>query len=258
MVLVDTLIAIIRSVNSSVTKKHKDNYYEQRQERLRAAQQAIRMARESYQANAFSKNELRKIVKDPALSSEEKVIAIATMIDSEEESQAFLQSQLEQLNTLSQNISHKETTYDILERQAKSVQRKLNPVVIHLNFDEAQSDKDLIEAINHFKSKEGNVNKKAPQAFLTKEEQDNLYEKNGKFRVSLYKMLLFRHLFDGIKAGRLNLDNSYKFKSFSHYLIPLALWKAQRKQLLERASLTDMAKFSDVLTFLKKQLNFLS
>jgi len=254
-VLVDTLIAIIRSVNSSITRKHKDNYYEQRQERLRAAQQAIRMARESYQANAFSKNELRKIVKDPALSSEEKVIAIAAMIDSEEESQVFLQNRLEHLNTLSQNISHKETTYDILERQAKSVQRKLNPVVIHLNFDKTQSDKDLIKAIDHFKSKEGNINKKAPQSFLTKEEQDNLYQENGKFRVSLYKMFLFRHLFNGIKAGKLNLGNSYKFKSFSHYLIPLALWKAQRKQLLERASLTDMANFSDVLTFLKKQLN---
>ena len=149
-VLVDTLIAIMRSVNSSITKKHKDNYYEQRQERLRAAQQAIRMARESYQANAFSKNELRKIVKNSALSSEEKVIAIAAIIDSEEESQAFLQSQLEHFNTLSQNISHKETTYDILERQTKSIQRKLNLVVIHLNFDETQSDKDLIKAINYF------------------------------------------------------------------------------------------------------------
>ena len=253
-VLIDTLIAIMRSVNSSIIKKHKDHYYEQRQERLRAAQQAIRMARESYEANAFSKNELRKIVKNPALSSEEKVIAIATMIDSEEESQAFLQSQLNHLNTLSQNISHKETTYDFLERQAKSVQRKLNPVVIHLNFDEAHSDKDLIEAVKHFKSKEGNVNKKAPQAFLTKEEQDKVYDEKGKFRVSLYKMLLFRHLFNGIKAGKFNLDNSYKFKSFSHYLIPLKLWKAQRKQLLERASLTDMTNFGDVLTFIKKQL----
>lgn len=212
------------------------------------------MARESYEANALSKNELRRIVKNPALSSEQKVIAIAAMIDSEEESQAFLQSRLDDLNALSQNISHKETTYDILERQAKSVQRKLNPVVIHLNFDETHSDKDLMEAINHFKSKEGSIDKKAPQAFLTKEEQDKLYGQNSKFRVSLYKMLLFRHLFYGIKAGKLNLDDSYKFKSFSHYLIPLELWKTQRKQLLERASLTDMANFGDMLTFIQKQL----
>ncbi len=169
-VLVDTLIAIMKSVNSSITKKHKDHYYEQRQERLRAAQQAISMARESYEATAFSKNELRKIVQDSALSSEEKIIAIVAMIDSEQESQAFLQSKLEHLNTLSQNISHKESTYDILEGQAKSVQRKLNPIVLHLNFDKAHSDKDLIEAIEHFKFKEGNINKKAPQAFLTKEE----------------------------------------------------------------------------------------
>ncbi len=68
-------------------------------------------------------------------------------------------------------------------------------------------------------------------------------------------MLLFRHLFDGIKSGKLNLYNSYKFKSFSHYLIPLELWNTQQKQLLERASLTDMTKLEDVLSFLKKQLN---
>ncbi|MEM6699209.1 MAG: Tn3 family transposase, partial [Bacteroidota bacterium] len=253
-VLVDTLIAIVRSVNSSIIKKHKNHYYEQRKERLKTAQQAINMAKESYQANAFSKRELRKIIKDATLSDGEKVVAIAAMIDSEEQSQAFLQNQLAQLNTLSQNLAHKQSTYDFLEMAAASVQRKLNPVVIHLNFDEDQSDADLIEAIQYFKSKTGNISQNAPQGFLTKEETEKLYDEKGKFRISLYKMFLFKHLYDGIKAGRMNLSSSYKFKSFSEYLIPFALWKSQHQQLLERASLTNLANFEDVLTFLKKQL----
>ncbi len=202
----------------------------------------------------FSKNEIRKIVKDPALSNEEKVTTIAAMIESEEESQAFLENQLSHLNSLSQNLFHKESTYDFLEKQAQSIQRKLNPVVIHLKFDEAHSDKELIESIQHFKSKEGAIDKKAPQLLLTKEELDKVFDAEGKFRVSLYKMLLFRHLFNGIKSGKLNLENSYKFKSFSHYLIPLDLWKTQRVKLLERASLTNVTNVKEVIIFLKNKL----
>ena len=40
--------------------------------------------------------------------------------------------------------------------------------------------------------------------------------KNSKFRVSLYKALLFLHVQSAIKSGSLNLEHSYKCRPLDH------------------------------------------
>jgi hypothetical protein len=52
------------------------------------------------------------------------------------------------------------------------------------------------------------INRSAPTGFLDPEEQTTV-NRDGKFRVSLYKALLFLHVQNGIKSGALNLEHSY-------------------------------------------------
>ena len=60
----------------------------------------------------------------------------------------------------------------------------------------------------------------------------------GKFRVSLYKALLFIHIRTSIKAGTLNLEHSYKYRPLEDYLISNQRWQKEKESLLERAGLS--------------------
>ena len=91
------------------------------------------------------------------------------------------------------------------------------------------SNKNIIAAINYFKNN-SSINSKAPQAFLNEEERGAIFE-SGKFRVSLYKVLLFFHVSDAIKNGTLNLKYSLKYRNFEDYLIDKEEWKQNKKSL---------------------------
>ncbi len=56
--------------------------------------------------------------------------------------------------------------------------------------------------IEHFKKKDGTIDKAAPVPFLDPTEQAAVTP-DGKFRVSLYKALLFLHAQSAIRIGRL-------------------------------------------------------
>lgn len=93
-----------------------------------------------------------------------------------------------------------------------------------------------MDAIEHFKEKDGTVDKSAPTGFLDAEERVAV-NRNSKFRVSLYKALLFLHVQSGIKSGALNLKHSYKYRPLDDYLIDRARWQRDKQQLVERAGL---------------------
>jgi TnpA family transposase len=94
----------------------------------------------------------------------------------------------------------------------------------------------LVDAIEHFKEKDGGVDRSAPTGFLDPEQQTAV-NRDGKFRVSLYKALLFLHVQNGIKSGALNLEHSYKYRPLDDYLIDRDRWQRAKQQLIERAGL---------------------
>jgi TnpA family transposase len=68
-------------------------------------------------------------------------------------------------------------------------------------------------------------------------EEQTAVNRDGKFRVSLYKALLFLHVQNGIKSGALNLEHSYKYRPLDDYLIDRDRWQRAKQQLIERAGL---------------------
>ena len=96
------------------------------------------------------------------------------------------------------------------------------------------SSKKLISAIDYFVKKEGIITKKAPTDFLNKEQQAALVDESGRFRISLYKILLFESVFYGIKSGQLNLKYSYRYKAYDEYLIEEKEWNKNKDTLLKK------------------------
>jgi hypothetical protein len=96
---------------------------------------------------------------------------------------------------------------------------------------------ELLVVIAHYQQKRGSITQSAPGDFLAPYEQHLLVDPSGKFRVSLYKSLLFIKIAEVIKAGALNVKYSYKYWSLDDYLISKAAWKPTGTTICsERAS----------------------
>src|SRR5271165_814584 len=109
-------------------------------------------------------------------------------------------------------------------------------------------------AIQCFKDKDGAVDKTAPLEFLKPVEREAVTDR-GKFRVSLYKALLFLHIQNGVKSGTLNLQHSYKYRPLDDYLIERGRWNRDKELLLERAGLQALANPRTVLDNLDEALH---
>jgi len=130
----------------------------------------------------------------------------------------------------------------------------LNELTCLLEFDEATSGKDLLEALQYFRTHKDLIGT-PPTKFLTLIQQGKVLDQKGGLRVSLYKVLLFYHTALRIKSGRLNLLHSYRYRAFERYLLPKERWLQEKGALLERANLLEFADCKAVLAELGQQLH---
>ena len=146
-----------------------------------------------------------------------------------------------------------ENKYEFIEKRSISLQGKLSGVLKTIEFDEATSNKNIISAIKHFKEN-SNITTTAPNEFLSDEEKTAIYD-SGKFRVSLYKALLFFHVSDAIKNGTLNLRYSLKYRNFEDYLIDKDEWEKNKDILLKVHELDGLKDYDIFIEPIKKKLH---
>ncbi len=84
---------------------------------------------------------------------------------------------------------------------------------------------------------------------------NSLAVKKDKLRIPLYKILLFMYMEESIKAGKLNLKYSYRYRSIQEYLISKESWLAEKEDLLKSANLSKFANYSEVSEVLKQTLD---
>lgn len=116
----------------------------------------------------------------------------------------------------------------------------------YLQFEE--NNTKIFKAIKYYQSKKGNITKSAPTNFLPETVED-LFSSDEKFRVSLYKALLYFYTADALKAGVINLSPAYRYLSLENYLIRKDIWDSDKDKLIEQAQLTE---FKDILIVLGK------
>ncbi len=123
-----------------------------------------------------------------------------------------------------------------------------------LHFNRQTSDKNIIEVIQDFRVKDGAITKSVPTDFLPDKENAIIFDDKGKFRISLFKILLFSSACQAIRNGSLNLKYSYRYKAFDEYLIQDTIWKHGSGQLLEQANFSHLNSIDDLLLSLKKKI----
>lgn len=209
-------------------------------------------------ANKGSRELIEKItvtVKSPILSESGKVAKIEELVDLYNNQCDLLEKEhLIKLEQSLDKVSSNQAYFDALESMSIKLQRRVAELTKHMNFNPDTSSKELISAIHNFSVSNGDVCQNPPIDFLTQDEMDALY-KQDKLRTSFYKILLFSHMAEAIKAGHLNLLHSHRYKAIHEYLIDEQLWKEKPQELIEKSGLTDLYNFNTTINKYKAQLD---
>ncbi len=156
-------------------------------------------------------NKARDILGKKDATDEQKLQLLqALFFNSDYQGEKNIDMILHSLQKENSKIEKNEDYFDALEAQSLKLQNRVSEIVKQLEFNQATSHAAIIGAINYFKLRGGDVTETAPIDFLEPMEQDIVYDENGKLRISLYKILLFKNIFSKIKSGELNLTHSYK------------------------------------------------
>ena len=250
-ILIDILMQSVQSKLNTTERDHKENFYNQRKERS----QIFNTFSQKMTDHLSTIKQAKIILQDQILSSDDKVNSLQILLSGDfDKSSTEIETQLNKFSKETNRIAKNEDYYDLLETKSIKLQNRASEIVKNLKFDQKTSNKQLLQAIKYYRKKDGNLTKDVPIDFLEAEEQKILFNSDGKLRISLYKVLLFSKIADGIRSGALNLKYSYKYRSFDDYLISQEIWDANKQELLKKAGLLEMQDSSKLIGQLKKIL----
>ncbi|MEZ6101488.1 MAG: Tn3 family transposase [Pirellulaceae bacterium] len=230
--LVDILLKAVQHASSSCEREHKEIYYDGRKERRNKIRRFLNRVNQGV-CNPLG--QIESIAYDDGLDDGSKIRQIQNVFESAMGDRETATLDLADLQTQLEPHAADAEYFQALESRSLKLQNRVSEIIKVVEFH--GSDTLLMQAISHYKEKDGAIVSSAPADFLDPDERKTLTGDDGKFRVSLYKALLFLRVADAVKAGSLNLILSYKYRSLDDYLIPLDAWKANREDYLERAEL---------------------
>jgi TnpA family transposase len=250
-VLVDILLKTTQTALNTAAKNEDSSDLKKRGEQ----KDAIRVVTKARRSSQRLIDEIARVTRCEDTSSSEKVTKIQQLLDDHDALQSAQQdNQVQQSEAFLEKQLDPAKYYDVLENRSMRLQHRASPILKHLVFDAKTSDTDLLAAITHFQETDGTVGKVAPLAFLPAKEQA-LFAEGNDFRISLYKILLFREVSTALRAGKLNLKHSYRYRAIQDYLIPIDQWLRERNHLLKMAGLEKFADGKAVLEVLQKSLD---
>jgi hypothetical protein len=198
---------------------------------------------------------IRHIVSDAQLSDSQKIASIDVALNAESAKPAQLEQKIDEFQQNAIKLQQGQNYFALLEARSLKLQHRVADIVCQVRFAPNHSKPTLWDALCHYQQKDGNVDKSAPVDFLVDEQRAALTAEDGKFRVSLYKALLFVEIAEAIKSGTLNLVHSEKYRSLDEYLIPKADWDAKRAEYLQRAQLDGFSDCNATLSALDQALD---
>ena len=250
-VLIEILMQAVQTALNTSVKEHKEHFYDAR----RSRHQLICDLTGTLDNHVATLEKIEQVIQEQDSTDAEKVTAVKVLLSGyKSPDYTEVKDQLALLRKESSQILKDEDYYNILESRSVKLQNRVSAIVRHLDFDKETSNKKIIRAIEYYKKKDGVLGADTPVDFLEAEEQAIVFDEKGKIRISLYKVLLFKTMASAIKSGALNLHHSYKYRSFDDYLIPQSVWKASKKELLQRAGLEGFENFQELEPELKKAL----
>lgn len=249
-VLIDILLKTTQTTLNAVDREHKDKVFEHHKEYRRSVKRLVSLVQRGFRSPLDS---IESITANKDLNSEAKLEQIVDLLLLIKTERSAAEEELDLLDDKTRKTLEDAEYYDLLESKSRQLQNRVAGILKFLDFK--GKDKPLLEAVSYFQAKEGSISHTSPIAFLSEEEQQVLYDEKGKFRISLYKILLFREVAEKLKSGRLHIKHSYKYRSLDDYLIPLEKWQTHRAEYLAKAGMTEFEKAASVIAGLKERLD---
>ena len=252
----DILLQCVQSTQNAVTKNQKEQAFKQKDQQKETIQ-LLTEARMSYKTLV---KEIDKLTKSPVLSDSEKIVQIKQLIEVYHQQSMEDAADEPKIDTLAKKALDEinaTSYYSTVEDLSLKLQNRVADILRNIAFDtsDEQDLPDVMHAIQHYQTKNGNIGKEAPIDFLTDKEQNELYTSEGKFKVSLYKALLYFHTADALKSGVVSLKPAYRYLSLQNYLHPKDHWSVNKHRLLEEAGLLAFADIDELLQVLRKKLH---
>jgi len=250
-VLMDTLLINTRSAVNAARKQEDRGDLERRSDQRKA----IRAINKSHKTARYLLKEIARVVRSEHSEPSERLAKIEQLLKDYEAQQNA--QDVAKLSEYEQQLDHhtdEQRAYVGLEKQSLRLQRKVSSILKALVFDQSSSESPILSAVSHFQSTDGHLGKQPPLDFLPTKEQA-LFADGDTFRTSLYKILLFQAVALAVRAGKLNLLHSYRFRAIQDYLIPATRWSCEREKLLVQSNLEPFSDGLACLASLKLSLD---
>ncbi len=250
--MLDTFLSVCKRAINDVGQFEKERLFQNRAQH----RAALRMLMDWTRARTELLKQIQHIAwaEEGLLSAQERVLHIQRLLPQSESTWVTQEPAYEDFDNEAPYWAH-------IEKISPDLQKKVGRLVRALHFNPETSDAALIEAVDHYRNRQGQITRSAPTSFLKEKDQEALYadatsaNETRRFRVSIYKYLLFKAVFDAVKAGRLNLTYSYRYRAFEEYLIPPQTWQQDKEHLLKQAERGVLMNFPSVKADLETLLN---
>jgi hypothetical protein len=230
--LIDALSSAVQAAVNAAEKEQKEAYF---RERDRRNQPFVTLAGQFRLNVQGTLSAIRHIVADAQPGDSQKVALIDGVLNVKSAKPAQVGQQIDEFKQTAVKLQQGQDYFAPLETRSLKLQHRVADIVRQVRFAANCGKPALWGALHHYRQKEGNIDKGAPLDFLTGEQCAALTSPDGKFRVSLYKALLFVEVAGAIKSGALNLAHSEKYRSPDEYMVQKADWDANRATYPQRA-----------------------
>lgn len=232
--LMDTLLQSAQTALNTTQREHRDLYYTERAERNQRLKALVGGLDQHLLATLCN---IQNIIADEHLTDHEKITMLSAILQQQEPQRRAAEEQIRQLKNEVEIAEQESDYYVLLGKKSLKLQSRVAEIVRQIGFDGVSSAPAMLAAIHHYQQKDGDIDKNAPLDFLPAGERAVVFDGQGKFQVSLYKVLLFTKVAEAVRAGTLNLVHSHKYRSLDDYLLPQDDWEHHRDDYLKRAEL---------------------
>jgi TnpA family transposase len=230
--LTETLLQAVQTHRNAAQRETQERDYRQQQDT--AAQ--LRELLDGVVAHGTALAQLEDVAFSFACTNEEKVTALLAWLQTPDVA-AFAQlRQTAQQLRKGGGGSRTGPYYHVVAERSRALQRRLGDILRRVAYEGAP-DSPLAQALAQYRMRDGQPGNHPPTGFLKAAERAALAEAASP--TSLYKALLAGHVADHLKAGKLNLMHSLRYRPFDTYLLDSSTWATQREQLLQQTNLTD-------------------
>lgn len=249
---VDILLSAVQATVNATTKEHRERYYDEREIRDNSVGHLVDNLQKGFLGTIAT---IKTIIANNELTADKKVADIAAIVNRREAKKTEVKRKIDAFKRDVKNIQQGTDYYDLLEKRSVKLQNRVAAIVQQTTFNLNCGKPLLLEAVLHYQLNSGEVDKNAPIAFLKPEQALLIFDNDGKFRVSLYKALLYIAIADAIKSGTLNLTHSAKYLSLDDYMIPKNDWRKHHKEYLQRAEISKYVDCKTTFTRLNQEID---